>query len=405
MNNTVKNTAFICLLSAYSMTTSAAISIETITFDDAIDGAVSHLFDANNDGIADVIFSTTDPFGFDTSGPGPNQLYVDEPGLEGTTGLTPDLRVDFLQGAVGSIGFGFATISPITGVVQVFDEAHQQIGSQAFAGQFFDLDTGDVVSPEFIDGELVGGDIINEVFPGGNVATSGFPEGRVDLPFSGEAAYVIIDFNGDSGELGEGDGRYIIDNFTYAAAGTDTLTLFEGADPDFPVLPDPFDPENPEFQFELEILEDGLGTLFPIFVDPIIAVGYEYQVSGSTVTSVLIPQPLPNGDSDFIIVVNGVEYAISAGVTFDILGETGISGGIESFKILDIDTGEALDPADALAFNTGLTFSNAGTVNVTQTPITFDTDANSGSVPEPGTLLLMALGFLGFGSVKKYRKH
>jgi hypothetical protein len=31
-----------------------------------------------------------------------------EPGLEGTTGLAPDLRVDFPLGAVGSLGFGFA---------------------------------------------------------------------------------------------------------------------------------------------------------------------------------------------------------------------------------------------------------------------------------------------------------
>ncbi|HFE37913.1 MAG TPA: PEP-CTERM sorting domain-containing protein [Gammaproteobacteria bacterium] len=392
MNITLK-TAFACLLSAYSITASAIVSnVETITFDSAIDGETSHLFDGDGDGVADVIFSTMDPFGFNTAGPGPNQLYISEPGLEGTTGLTPDLRVDFLQGAVGSIGFGFATTDPMTGVAQVFDQAHNQIGSQVFAGEYFDLTTEETVDFPGFNSD----NIPNEEIPFGEGSTSGFPEGRVEIPFADAAAYVIIDFNSEFG-----GGRYIIDNFTYEAAGTDTLTLFEGADPNFPKLPDPFDSENPEFQFELETLEDGLGTLFPIFVDPIIAVGYEYSVSGSTVTSVLIPQILPNGDGDFTIVIDGISYTLTAGVIFDILTETGNANGVSSFKILDIDTTEALDPADALAFNTGLTFLNAGTVNVTQTPITVNTSANN--VPEPGTLLLILLGLLGVGSAKKYR--
>ncbi len=377
MNNMRKAIA-ICLFGGCSLAANAAIT--TITFDEAIDGAVSHFFDGNNDGKYEAIFSTTDPFGFNTVGPGFDQLYINEPGLEGTTGLTPDLRVDFLQGAVGSIGFGFATISPLTGVFQVFDQSHIQIASQAFAGDFFNLDTGEPV----VDGES-----------GSNV--SGFPEGRMDLPFENTAAYVMIDFNEIDSEFA---GRYIIDNFTFETAGTDTITLFDGATPDFPVLPDPFDPDNPEFKFELEILEDGLGTLFPIFIDPIIAVGYTYTVSGSNVATILIPSSLPNGDSDFIIVIDGIEYAISAGVTFDILSETGIVGGVETFEIKDISTAEALDPANALAFNTGLTFVDAGAVSVTQTPIMFDTDAQS--VPEPGTLLLFALGLLGFGSVRKF---
>lgn len=388
MNNIVKIATAICLLSGYSLAANAVVT--TITFDDAIDAEVSRFFDENNDGIPDVIFSTTDPLGFNTVGPGPDQSFVDEPGLEGTTDLTPDLRVDFLQGAIGSIGFGFATMTPFTGVVQVFDQSHTQIASQAFASDYFNLDTD----------ELAVADDIN---------FSGFPEGIIDLPFDGTAAYVMIDFNGGfdgfdgvDGITDEFGSRYIIDNFTYEAAGTDTIALFEGADPNFPVLPDPFDPENPEFRFELEILEDGLGTLFPIFIDPIIAIGYTYTVSGSNVATVLIPAVLPNGDGDFIIMINGIGYPISSGVTFDIELETSIIGGVDAFEIRDISTAEALDPTDTLAFNTGLTFVGPGIVNVTQTPIPFDTNAQN--IPEPSTLLLLSLGLLGFRSARKYRK-
>ena len=91
-------------IAAAPLSASAAL----ITFDDAISGETSYSFDADGDSIDDVIFSTTDPLGFNTSGPGPNQSYIDEPGLEGTTSLLPDLRVDFLNGAVGTLQFGFA---------------------------------------------------------------------------------------------------------------------------------------------------------------------------------------------------------------------------------------------------------------------------------------------------------
>jgi len=83
-------------------------SAVTLTFDEAISGEVIFEFDADSDAMPDAVFTTTDPGGFNTVGPGPNQLYIDEPGLEGTTTLPEDLRVDFPNGAVDSLGFGFA---------------------------------------------------------------------------------------------------------------------------------------------------------------------------------------------------------------------------------------------------------------------------------------------------------
>ncbi|MCF8015314.1 MAG: hypothetical protein K9L65_06365 [Chromatiaceae bacterium] len=360
---------------------------KTITFDDAIDAQQSYLFDANSDGEADVIFSTVDTGGFFTAGPGPNQIFVDEPGLEGSTAFTPDLRIDLLRGATGSVSFGYATIDTFPGVAQVFNEDDERIADNTFVGGFFDLDTEEECSDASSN-------------------CSSFPEGWVDIPFEGTAAYVTVDFDADFSAPGltedpdvesefESFGRYIIDNFTFTEAGDQIISKFDGADPEFPVLPDPFDPENPEFAFELELIEDGLGTLFPIFIDPVVAVGYEYAVhtADTFVTSVLIPSALPNGDSEFTIDIEGITYTLTAGVSFDVLTETGINN-VSEFKILDIDTSEALDPADDLAFNTGLTFSRSGTVSVTQTPITQD-------VPIPATATLFAFGLILFGMGRK----
>ena len=51
-----------------------------ITFDDVISGEVSYGFDGDGDLIDDVIFSTIDPLGFNTVGPGANMTYIAEPG-------------------------------------------------------------------------------------------------------------------------------------------------------------------------------------------------------------------------------------------------------------------------------------------------------------------------------------
>jgi hypothetical protein len=457
----------------------------TIEFDDVINGATSYLFDANSDGISDVNFSTTDEQGFNTFGPGTNQLFVSEPGLEGTTGLTPDLRIDLLNGGTESISFGFATTTTFPGVVQIFNAGHEEIGSSVFVGEFFDLgaevinpliglqlldqntgslidifqfinpeigqfinpETGQFINPatgqstdlfqlsleyqlvnpiteelvniaQFIDpvtggiidpatGQLI--DLLQLIDPESGQffsGTSGFPENFVDVSFEGVAAYVTLDFDAEGAEGAEGAGRYIIDNFTYTEASDVTLDIFQGSDPEFPILPDAFDPENPEFAFELEIIEDGLGTLFPIFIDPIIAVGYSYAVTGPNVETILIPTALPNGDAEFTAMINGVGYDLFAGVTFDIEAETGIVGGVNYFEILDIDTNEGVDPNDILAFNTGLTFSSAGSVGVIQTPITFDTDPQAvppQAVPEPSTLFLLMAGFGGLLVKRKKR--
>lgn len=164
-----------------------------ITFDDAISGATTFEFDGDGDGISDVIFSTMDPAGFNTVGPGPNQLYIDEPGLEGTTLLSPDLRVDFLFGAVEALGFGFAlnTFLELYGVTfSVFDAADSLLATTTVIAQF--------------------------TLPDG-VNPSSFPEALVAVSFAGIASYATFDFSSDVT-------RYIIDNFEGTFGSSEDIT-------------------------------------------------------------------------------------------------------------------------------------------------------------------------------------
>jgi hypothetical protein len=160
------------------------VQAATITFDDLVTGQTSYDFDGDGDGIPDVTFSTTDPNGFNTVGPGLDQRYIQEPGLEGTSLLPVDLRVDFLTGATQSVRFGFALLATTPNPAYVasltlYDAAGNSVGSASVPGQIFTL-------------------------PGGGSST--FIEGLVNISFAETAAYGLFDFGSEGG-------RYIIDNF------------------------------------------------------------------------------------------------------------------------------------------------------------------------------------------------
>lgn len=186
------------------LTTFLALSIAAplvhaavITFDTLVTGATSFGYDGDGDGINDVVFSTTDPFGFNTVGPGTNMTHIDEPGIEGTTALIPDLRVDFLNGAVGPLSFGFAmstaTIDPATSVTfSVFDAADLLLTSTTVPADF------------------------TVTFPPSGL--SSFPEALATASFGGIAAYALFDFDPTNAS------RYIIDNFTGTFGSTEVIT-------------------------------------------------------------------------------------------------------------------------------------------------------------------------------------
>jgi len=161
-----------------------------VTFDALISGETSFGYDGDGDTINDVIFSTTDPSGFNTNGPGANMSYINEPGLEGTALFTPDLRVDFLNGSVNNLGFGFAAMNG---------------GAVAFSI----FDSGDNLLNSIVQ-------LANYTLPNG-LNPSSFPEALVSLNFSGIAAYALFDFE-------SGMGRYIIDDFSGTFGSTEDIT-------------------------------------------------------------------------------------------------------------------------------------------------------------------------------------
>jgi len=123
------------------------------------------------------------------------------------------------------------------------------------------------------------------------------------------------------------------------------------------------------------------------WIDPDIAVGYDYAVSpgGPAFESVQIPAPLPNGDNTFVIEFGNQTYPLVAGQRF--LFEEHTPGGITSFRISGIDVSEALDPSSPQAFVTGLTFAEGGSddFTVSMTPLI-------ASVPEPETWAMLLAG-------------
>lgn len=184
----MRNTQWLAASIAALCLSAGSAQAALLTFDDAISGSTSYAFDGDGDGIDDVVFSTLDPLGFNTVGPGLNQAYIDEPGLEGTTLLPIDLRVDFLAGAQSSLSFGYA--------VSTFGDVNNAL-------LFSIYDASD--------------NLLTSVLSDASQGASNFPEAFVNATFSGTAAYATFAFNpGDAS-------RYIIDNFGGTFGNTETV--------------------------------------------------------------------------------------------------------------------------------------------------------------------------------------
>ncbi len=168
-----------------------------------------------------------------------------------------------------------------------------------------------------------------------------------------------------------------------------------------PLMPTPElmgDPKSEAFKFNVVVGDLGVGNSqsIPIYVDPVLAVGYDYQIlSGPNFDSVLLPNI---GDGLFDLFL--FDPVLSQWV-FDSNVDAGVthlfgSGGIDRFRILGIEASAALDPNDPNAFVTGLTFTDPGTVDFTMTPIQHEFN-----VDEPPTFALFGISLLGLAFIRR----
>jgi hypothetical protein len=176
--------------------------------------------------------------------------------------------------------------------------------------------------------------------------------------------------------------------------------LGDGSSAGSPLLPADLGP-NGEFKFEFTATPNQM-----VFVDPLVAVGYDYIVGGGSplITKALFPTLAGDPDGYDIFALSDLNTALFTGVlggtTVDFTTLSGLSGGIGGFALRGISPAAMLNPANPAAFVTGLEFASGGVVQLTQTPISIDI---AGAVPEPATWAMMILGFGAIGTAVRRR--
>jgi len=169
-----------------------------------------------------------------------------------------------------------------------------------------------------------------------------------------------------------------------------------GVDPDDPIMPLDGDDPSDGFDFIIDVGDTGVGIdpTQPIFIDPVVSVGYVYESFGPAFATVLLPD-LPEGDDLYKVWGwNGSGFDFLgeavAGATFDLLAFN--PGGYTKFMVDGIEPQNLLDPSDPNAFVTGLTFVGGGSgFSLKMTALT----ENYNPVPAPAVPALLLLGLGG----------
>ncbi|QND70009.1 PEP-CTERM sorting domain-containing protein [Tardiphaga robiniae] len=131
-------------------------------------------------------------------------------------------------------------------------------------------------------------------------------------------------------------------------------------------------------------------------LDPAAALGYIFSIgeTGPNFASVKLPE-LGLGHPYGLYVWNGSQYVFAADLFANTLFDFGPLG-VSRFKVLGIDESLGLDPNNATAFVTQVTFTGDGAFTGTMTAIA--------AVPEPSTWAMMILGFGGVGFMAYRRR-
>jgi hypothetical protein len=140
-----------------------------------------------------------------------------------------------------------------------------------------------------------------------------------------------------------------------------------------------------------------------IFLDPFVAVGYDYRISENNPLFASVTLPVL-GDNvyDLYYLLSTGEYQYKSQLTG---GEQYFfEEGIDFFRILGIEESLSINPDDVTAFITGLTFTGSGTFTGSMTPILSWVDEQVAPVPEPATMLLLSFGLIGIVGIRRFKK-
>ncbi len=138
-----------------------------------------------------------------------------------------------------------------------------------------------------------------------------------------------------------------------------------------------------------------VGSAAPAFIDPPAATAYTFTTDPGSLNfaSILIPAPLPGGQSSFLLQTHGVSVPLLAGITFDL--RTVAPDGVPSFVISGIDPSENLDPANPRAFVTGVTWVGTPGIFPASTSFTIVPTTNTGSDSSPPIVIPSVAGTAG----------
>lgn len=134
-----------------------------------------------------------------------------------------------------------------------------------------------------------------------------------------------------------------------------------------------------------------------IFIDPLVAIGYDYAVGVNDpwFESVTLPSVGDDLFDLYLFDLNVNDWIFEATLQAGIQHMFGPNG-VDRFRILGIEAAAMLDPSDGTAFITGVSFVSDGQFTGTMTPI-------SAEVPVPAAWSLLLLGLLSIHCVRKRR--